>query len=169
MEERQRCWIKGSHCHSCDNWEQTCLVEWHWKHHTVVGVAGSGSEMMIGLLLALDSTTTSSPPGSVTCPVPTPGVPHQSVLPLPCWASVESQWYHSIVERGAAPEWRGKGLVSQANWEGGLMVVSVEERDLVGEEALAGHGEWGLALAQVGGLPFSWPVHTVPSTGSLVQ
>ena len=37
-----------------------------------------------GLLLALDSTTTSNPPWSITCPVPTPGVPCWSVLPLPC-------------------------------------------------------------------------------------
>ena len=49
----------------------------------MVGVVGSGLGMMMGLLLALDPTTTSSPPGSVTCPVPTPGVPHLSILPLP--------------------------------------------------------------------------------------
>ena len=31
-----------------------CLVDWHWKHHTVVGVGGSGVlGMMMGLLMAL--------------------------------------------------------------------------------------------------------------------
>ena len=50
---------------------------------TTVGVDSLGLEMMMGLLLALDSTTTSSPLGSVTCPVPIPGVPHLSILPLP--------------------------------------------------------------------------------------
>ena len=51
----------------------------------MVGLGGSGVlGMTMGLLLALDSTATSNPLGSVTCPVPTPGVPHQLILPLPC-------------------------------------------------------------------------------------
>ena len=49
----------------------------------VVGVGGSGeSGILMGLLLVPDSTTTSNPPGSVTCPEPTPGVPRQLTLPL---------------------------------------------------------------------------------------
>ena len=34
-----------------------------------------------------------------------------------------------------APGCQGKGLVCQANWGMGLMVVSVEERELVGENS----------------------------------
>ena len=38
----------------------------------MAGVVGSGeSGMVIGLLLVLDSITTSSPPGSITRPEPT--------------------------------------------------------------------------------------------------
>ena len=45
---------------------------------------GSGvSGMTMGLLLAPDSTTTSSPLGSVICPEPTPGVPCWLILLLP--------------------------------------------------------------------------------------
>ena len=49
----------------------------------MVGVTGGELGMVMGLLLALDSITTSSPLGSITCPEPTPGVPHQTDLPLP--------------------------------------------------------------------------------------
>ena len=50
-----------------------------------VGVAGSLGVLGItmGLLLAPDSITISSPLGSVTHPEPTPGVPRQLILPLP--------------------------------------------------------------------------------------
>ena len=58
-----------------------------------------------------------------------------------------SQCSCSLVERGgAALEQQGKGLVHQANWGRGLMAVSVEERELVGEEALEGQGEQGSVL-----------------------
>ena len=50
------------------------------------------------------------------------------------------------MERGAAPEQQGKGLACQAIWGGGLMAVSVEDRDLVREEVRAGHGECGSTL-----------------------
>ena len=50
----------------------------------MVGVVGDLGVlgMVMGLLLDLDSITTSSPLGSVTCPEPTPGVPHWLILPL---------------------------------------------------------------------------------------
>ena len=41
---------------------------------------------------------------------------------------------------------QGKGLVHWASWGGGLMTVSVEERESVGDEALVGQGEHRLAL-----------------------
>ena len=47
------------------------------------------------------------------------------------------------------------------------MAVSVEDRELVGEDALAGHGEWGSVLTWAGGAVFSCPFCTVPSTGPL--
>ena len=47
---------------------------------------------------------------------------------------------------GAAPECQGKGLVHQASWGGGLMMVLVDERELVGEEALVRRGECGSVL-----------------------
>ena len=51
----------------------------------MVGVVGGSGVLgiMMGLLLALDSITTSSPLESITCPEPTPGVPHLLTLPLP--------------------------------------------------------------------------------------
>ena len=112
-----------------------------------VGVAGGLGVLgiVMGLLLVPYSTTTSSPPGSITYPVPTPGVPHLPILPLPHWAGVTSWQYHSLGERGGAcPERCGKGLVLQAIWGAGLMKVLVEERELVGEESLSGWGEWRL-------------------------
>ena len=50
----------------------------------VVGVVGSGSGMMMGLLTAPVPITTSSPLGSVTCPVPIAGISLLSILP-PHW------------------------------------------------------------------------------------
>ena len=43
-------------------------------------------------------------------------------------------------------EWQGNGLVHQASWGAGLMAVSAEDRELVGEECLAGLGEQGSAV-----------------------
>ena len=47
-------------------------------------------------------------------------------------------------------------------------MVSIEDRDSVGEEALVGWGERGSVLAYAGGLPLVWPSGTAPCTGSLV-
>ena len=47
-------------------------------------------------------------------------------------------------------------------------MVSVEDRDSVGEEALVGRGEQGSVLAYAGRLLSIWPACTAPSTGSLV-
>ena len=128
------------------HWGCMCSRGWHWKQQVTVGVVGSsgGSGITMGLLLVPDSITTSSPPGSIMCPVPTPGVPHLPILPLPHWAKVVLWQYLSLGERGgAAPEHWGKGLVCWANWGVGLTAVLVEERESVGEESLSGRGEWG--------------------------
>ena len=66
------------------HWGRTCSVDWHWKHRTTVGVGGVESGMLMGLVLVLAiPTTTSNPPGRVTRPVPTDGVPLLSTRGLP--------------------------------------------------------------------------------------
>ena len=67
-------------------WGHTWSRDWHWKHHMTVGVVGDSGVlgMMIGLLLALDSSTTSSPLGSVTHPESNPGVLCWIDLSLSC-------------------------------------------------------------------------------------